>query len=189
MARAKRKTATKATTKATGSRTGKNVSDVGNKTLSIEDGEAQAVLRAQKWIKVIDEADRRGAGVWFGIPQNMIDWRFVRAGKRGEPSGEALAAQLEEKGYMRLDYSWGIRCTGFEEDGEAGLYLGAPPAVYKMLRARRLAIEKQMHAKLAGTFNREMASISNLMPVGVDVMEAEGDSSDGGAALSRVIKD
>lgn len=124
--------------------------------LSAADAKAQAVLQMQDWIGQVDSAERMQVGTWYEIPDGFKDWRFIRCGLRDSDRARALAGQLKRMGYQ--DAPRGVRCSGFENDGDGGLYVCVPEEVWNVIkdrkeRARRSVadtITRQMNADLGG---------------------------------------
>ena len=127
-----------------------------NGKMSAHEAEAQAVLKMQNWIQEVDSAERMQIGTWYDIPAGYEQWRFIRCGLRSSDRALALRSQLMRMGYQ--DAPKGIRCSGFEEDGEHGLYVCVPEQVWMAIkdrkeRARRNVgdvISSQLNAALGG---------------------------------------
>ena len=127
-----------------------------SRALTADDAKAQAVIKMQQWIDQVDSAERMQVGTWYEIPDGFKDWRFIRCGMRNSDRARALAGQLKRMGYQ--DAPKGVRCAGYENDGDGGLYLCVPEDVWRVIKDRKErakrsvgdTISRQMNADIGG---------------------------------------
>ena len=127
-----------------------------NGTLTAAEAEAQAVLKMQNWIEEVDSAERMQVGTWYEIPSEYKTWRFIRCGLKNNDRARALASSLKRMGYS--DAPRAVRCSGFESDGDGGLYVCVPEQVWLTIKDRKDrarqsmsdSIQRQMTADIGG---------------------------------------
>ena len=120
---------------------------------------AKSVLASSRMIELVETSERMSIGSWYfpnGWPDERLrKWHFVRCGLAKADAALALASRLRQFGYQLAPK--GIRCVGFEGDGDNILVMCAPQETRMNMR-RIKAIEKQkIGASLKDSFG-ELAS-------------------------------
>tara|TARA_R100000995_G_scaffold82303_1_gene56027 strand:- start:1042 stop:1548 length:507 start_codon:yes stop_codon:yes gene_type:complete len=122
--------------------------------MTASDAEAQAVLKMQSWIEEVDSAERMQVGTWYDIPDAYKQWRFIRCGLRNSDRAMALRASLMRMGYQ--DAPKGVRCCGFESDGDHGLYVCVPEQVWMVIKDRKERARRSMHDTISSQMSADL---------------------------------
>ena len=125
-----------------------------NSTMSASDAEAQAVMKMQAWIEEVDSAERMQVGTWYDIPDAFKEWRFIRCGLKNSDRARALRSQLMRMGYQ--DAPKGVRCVGFESDGDGGLYVCVPEQVWMVIKERKTRAAQNVNDKITRQMNADL---------------------------------
>lgn len=120
---------------------------------------AKAVASLSSHIEMLDTADKQGVGHWVNIPDEMKSWHFVRFSK-AEPHHREVAHALLAQGYLKCeDAAPGVRCIGFEADGENRMYLCCPPEVHVWHQNEKQRKRRQRFKILEKDFGAHLANI------------------------------
>lgn len=146
-----------------------------------EAARAQSVMKMNEWIEQIDMVERQSVGTWYEIPRGYEHWHFVRCGLQNSDRAQALAASLKRMGYQPAPK--GVRCVGFEEDGEYGLYLCVPEEVWNMIRARKYNARKSLDDQIKTQMTAQLGGLnfgpgSSIEVVGKTTSGSAGDIAD-----------
>jgi len=139
----------------------------------VEAARAKAVATLSDYIEVIGAAERMAIGTWYQLPEGTEGWHIVRCGDPGTAPALALEAKLKRMGYSRTAPQ--VRCKGFEEyDGDAGIYVWAPPEVYQGLRERKQRAQREINQNLRESFGGTLGGLLNTPGAQVSVTGRTG---------------
>tara|TARA_R100000808_G_scaffold8267_1_gene23509 strand:+ start:3646 stop:4200 length:555 start_codon:yes stop_codon:yes gene_type:complete len=144
-----------------------------------EAARAKSVMASNRMIELVETSERMSVGTWYfqnGWPDERLKkWHFIRCGTLRAEASLALASRLRQFGYQPAPK--GIRCVGFEKEGENMLVMCAPPAVRMNMR-RIKAMEKQKIGKtLQDSFGAVQAAVGTHGQV--HVVGGSGKGSEG----------
>ena len=144
-----------------------------------EAARAKSVLASSRMIELVETSERMSIGSWYfpnGWPDERLKkWHFVRCGLAKADAALALASRLRQFGYQPAPK--GIRCVGFEGDGDNILVMCAPQETRMNMR-RIKAIEKHKIGKsLKDSFGEVAAAVGTHGDV--KVVGGSGRGSDG----------
>lgn len=128
------------------------------KKLGAEDLQAASLLKMKNWISQIDEAERRCVGTWYDIPDGFETWHFVRTGLKTCDRARQLAATLMEMGYQEAPR--GVKCVGYEEDRDGGIYLMVPSQIYYMIQERKQSQMRTVGRRVDDYVRNSVANIN-----------------------------
>tara|TARA_R110000824_G_scaffold11125_1_gene48369 strand:+ start:6430 stop:6984 length:555 start_codon:yes stop_codon:yes gene_type:complete len=144
-----------------------------------EAARAKSVLASNRMIELVDVSERMSVGSWYfpnGWPDERLKkWHFVRCGTLRSEASLALSSQLSQFGYQKAPA--GVRCVGFEGEGENMLVMMAPLDVRMNMR-RIKAIEK---AKIGRTLKDSFGDVQAAVGTHgqVHVVGGSGKGSEG----------
>jgi len=141
---------------------------------------AKSVLASSRMIELVETSERMSIGSWYfpnGWPDERLKkWHFVRCGLAKADAALALASRLRQFGYQPAPK--GIRCVGFEGDGDNILVMCAPQETRMNMR-RIKAIEKQkIGANLNSAFGEVAAAVGTHGEVKVVGGSGRGNEGD-----------
>ena len=144
-----------------------------------EAARAKSVLASNRMIELVETAERMSIGSWYfpnGWPDERLKkWHFVRCGMARAEAALALASKLRQFGYQKAPE--GVRCVGFENDGDNILVMCAPQETRMNMR-RIKAVEKQRIGNtLKDSFGEVQAAVGTRG--GVHVVGNSGKGSEG----------
>lgn len=114
----------------------KGAKTAAGKAIDSEELRAQQVAKLKSFVEQFELAENLAVGSWIGVPDEYKDWHFVRFNK-AVPHHRETAYMMMRQGYTDCatkEALKGVRCFGFEADGENRLYLCAHPEVYHTKR-------------------------------------------------------
>ena len=158
----------------------KGLATPSGEAFDFEAARAKSVLASNRMIELVETAERMSIGSWYfpnGWPDERLKkWHFVRCGLARADAALALASRLRQFGYQPAPK--GIRCVGFEGDGDNILVMCAPQQTRMNMR-RIKAMEKQKIGKtLQDSFGEVQAAVGTRGDVKVLGGSGKGDSGD-----------
>lgn len=144
---------------------------------SVDDLRAQSVVQATSFIELMEATERAVIGTWFGVPNKMGDWFFIRCGLKGATHAEDLARKLRAQGYVEAPPT--VKLAGFESDGDRALYLCAPPETMARLRAQRAKAARARDQAMRDQFGQDVEDLRRILH-GKGTVEIRGETGTGG---------
>jgi len=144
-----------------------------------EAARAKSVLASNRMIELVETSERMSVGSWYfpnGWPDDRLKkWHFVRCGMAKAEAALALASKLRQFGYQPAPK--GIRCVGFERDGDNILVMCAPHQVRMNMRSIKAAEKAKIGKSLRDSFGDVANAVGNHGEV--RVVGGSGKGSDG----------
>jgi len=126
-----------------------------------EAARAKSVLASSRMIELVETSERLSIGSWYfpnGWPDERLkSWHFIRCGMARAEAALALASRLRQFGYQPAPK--GVRCVGFEGDGDNILVMCAPQETRMNMR-RIKSIEK---AKIGATLKDSFGDVASAV--------------------------
>lgn len=158
----------------------KGLATVSGDTFDFEAARAKSVLASTRMIELVDQAERMSIGSWYfpdGWPdERMKSWHFVRCGTAKAEASLALAAQLRQFGYVKAPR--GVRCVGFENQGENMLVMCAPRETRLNMRQAKAIEKARVGRNLRDSFGDVRAAIGHRGEVQVHGSAGKGTEED-----------
>ena len=122
---------------------------------------AKSVMASNRMIELVETSERMSVGTWYfqnGWPDERLKkWHFIRCGTLRAEASLSLASRLRQFGYQPAPK--GIRCVGFEKEGDNMLVMCAPQETRMNMR-RIKEMEKQKIGKtLQDSFGAVQAAV------------------------------
>jgi len=144
-----------------------------------EAARAKSVLASNRMIELVETSERMSIGSWYflnGWPDERLrKWHFIRCGMAKADAALALASRLRQFGYQVAPK--GIRCVGFEGDGDNILVMCAPQETRMNMRRIKAIEKRKIGATLKDSFGEVAAAVGNCGEV--KVIGGSGRGSEG----------
>ena len=184
--------AKKKTTTPTPDAASKGLATPSGEAFDFEAARAKSVLASNRMIELVETSERMSVGSWYfpnGWPDERLKkWHFVRCGTMRAEASLALASKLRQFGYQPAPK--GIRCVGFEADGDNMLVMCAPHEVRMNMRRIKAVEKAKIGRTLKDSFGDVQAAVGThgeVHVVGGSGKGSEGDFREAMRGASRLL--